>query len=59
VLICPTAKAEYFSAHDWTPQITLQSLANLVFARIAPKRVSRPFDITSPVGIGRIALGDA
>jgi hypothetical protein len=32
-LICPTEQAEYFSAKDWTTQITLSSFKNFRFPR--------------------------
>jgi hypothetical protein len=32
-LICPTAKAKYFSREVWTGQIALKSQANFDFAR--------------------------
>src|ERR1700704_2882642 len=33
-LICPTGKAEYFCAQDWTGRIALIGLSNLAFTRI-------------------------
>jgi hypothetical protein len=47
MLICPSREAEYFSPHDWTPQITLQSLANLVFWRSALHGGSRTLSARS------------
>jgi hypothetical protein len=32
-MICPTAKAEYFSRAIWTTQITLNRLTNSAFRR--------------------------
>jgi hypothetical protein len=40
-VICPTREAEYFWRADWTAQITLRSLANFVFPRIALNGSSR------------------
>jgi hypothetical protein len=33
VLICPTAKAEYFFKRDWTTQIALKSLEEKLYSR--------------------------
>jgi len=33
-MICPTAKAIYFSQQGWTGQIMLESLGKLLFKRI-------------------------
>jgi hypothetical protein len=36
VVICPTAKAEYFCKHDWTGQITLIRFNKPAGTRNAP-----------------------
>src|SRR3981189_507900 len=36
-LICPTGKAEYFCAQDWTGRIALMRLSNLAFRRDGPQ----------------------
>jgi hypothetical protein len=38
-LICPTGKAEYFCAQDWTGRIALIRLNNLAFRRNGPQAV--------------------
>jgi len=41
-VICPTAKAEYFSSEDWTGQITLESFGKLLSRRIEKSTCKRP-----------------
>jgi hypothetical protein len=43
VLICPTAKAEYFFKRDWTTQIALKSLEEKLYSRGAGADLFRRF----------------
>jgi hypothetical protein len=70
VVIRPTDEADYFWREGWTPQITLQSLPNLVFARrvlhgnSVGQRLMRLDRVASKMGLrslsrlrGRVGVG--